>query len=90
MYIHCGYFEISKSNLQLHLRVQDTVEIDQCYLINSRHKNNIPGQKICTSSSLMRVSRILQLFSSLSLNATILRRIHSGILDNLSTWWDSR
>ena len=32
----------------------------------------------------MRVSRILQLFSPLSFNATILRRIYGGILDNLS------
>jgi hypothetical protein len=31
----------------------------------------------------MRVSRILQLFSPLSFNATILRRIYGGILDNL-------
>jgi hypothetical protein len=31
----------------------------------------------------MRVSRILQLFSPLSLNVTILRR-YGGILDNLS------
>ena len=37
-----------------------------------------------TLSSLMRVSRILQLFSPLSFNAAILRRIYGGILDNLS------
>jgi hypothetical protein len=32
----------------------------------------------------MRVSGILHLFSPLSFNATILRRIYGGILDNLS------
>jgi hypothetical protein len=40
--------------------------------------------EICTLSSLMKVSRILQLFSPLSLNVTILRLIYDGILDNLS------
>jgi hypothetical protein len=59
------------------------VEIDGCYLINSR-KNDILGREICTLSTLMRVLHILQLFSSLSLNVTILRRIYGGILDNLS------
>jgi hypothetical protein len=52
-----------------------------------RFKNNdIPGREICTLSSLMRVSRILQLFNPLSLNVTILhvRQIYDGILDNLS------
>jgi hypothetical protein len=52
----------------------------------SRINNDIPGCEICTLSwsSLMRVSRILQLFSPLSLNVTNLRRIYGGILDNLS------
>jgi Na+-translocating ferredoxin:NAD+ oxidoreductase RnfD subunit len=47
----------------------------------SKKKNNkdIPGREICTLSSL-----ILLLFSPLSLNVTILRRIYGGILDNLS------
>jgi hypothetical protein len=50
-----------------------------------RFKNSdIPGREMCTLSSLMRVSRILQLFSPLPLNVTILRRIYGGILDNLS------
>jgi hypothetical protein len=50
-----------------------------------RFKNSdIPGREICTLSSLMRVSRILQLFNPLSLNVTILGRIYGGILDNLS------
>jgi hypothetical protein len=46
-----------------------------------RFKNNdIPGRGICTLSSQMRVSPILQLFSPPSLNVTILRRIYGGIL----------
>jgi hypothetical protein len=54
------------------------------YMYSSFKNNDIPGRKICTLSSLMRVSHILQLFSPLSLNVAILRRIYGGILDNLS------
>jgi hypothetical protein len=45
-----------------------------------RFKNNdIPGREICTMSSLMRVSRILQLFSPFFLNIYIIRQIYGGI-----------
>ena len=91
LHVLCGYFEILKSNVQLHVHVQGMVEILQMDVIRSM------SQTTCTEvidiiymymyyelSSLMRVSRILQLFSPLSFNATILRRIYGGILDNLS------
>ena len=58
--------------------------VDYASRITSFQNNDIPGRDFCTLSSLMRVSRILQLFSPLSFNATILRRIYCGILDNLS------
>jgi hypothetical protein len=50
----------------------------------SRINNDILGREICTLCSLMRVSRILQLFSPFSLNVTILHRIHGEILGSLS------
>jgi hypothetical protein len=97
-FVHCSYFEtgfskplrfiVHKYAISFYFtlwRVFYTVSHQNLRRYIYCFKNNdIPGREICTLSFLMSVSSILQLFSLLSLNVTILCQIYGGILDNLS------